>query len=186
MLREQFLLEPVKYSYLKQIEQISSKCKLNLWTAEDYKDELNRSDTFSLACKKNDSENIIGFMFARQIRKFLFDTDVNYDKYDKDNEAEILNIAVLPEYQKRGIGQLILDFFTKFCIENRINVIWLEVRKSNIQAQAFYYKNRFQISYSRKNYYRNPTEDALILKMNLFSDLNSKIIKNKQKLEKAI
>ena len=167
MLREQFSLVPVKHSYLKQIEQISRDCKLNLWTADDYKDELNRSDTFNLSCKKNDSENIIGFMFARQIRSFLIDNDLNYDEYDKDNEAEILNIAVLPECQKRGAGQLMLDFFTNFCIENRIRKIWLEVRESNVQAQAFYYKNRFQIYYSRKNYYWNPTEDALILKLNL-------------------
>ena len=182
MLKEQFSIVPAHNSHIEQVIQISQDCKLNSWTADNYKNEINRSDSFNIICKGISSEKISGFLFTRLIRTLntrIIDNKVgashiHHKIYDEYDEVEILNIAVLPKHQNRGIGQLIFDFFKDFCIENTIKYIWLEVRESNIQAKNFYLKNGFQISYSRKNYYQNPAENAMILKL----DLTALSIKN--------
>jgi ribosomal-protein-alanine acetyltransferase len=193
ILLNQYFLIAVTASHLNQIEQISRKCRLSLWTANDYKEELLREDTFNLGCIENNSKEMIGFLFARLIKKQIHslsnnvissletyenNKDINHSENSKNDEhdvAEILNIAVLPEHQKRGVGQIIFNTLIDFCVINKINMIWLEVRRSNIQAQTFYLKNGFQIAYSRKKYYHSPVEDALILKLCLSFNLNSKI-----------
>jgi len=170
MLKKEISLIPIEASSVTQILQICGDCKISSWTAKDYIDELKRSDSFSISCVTNHQKNTIGFIFVRLITSkhkdnlsFKKDLEQNLD-FD---EAEILNIAILPEYQGKGIGQIIFDCFVNFCISRRIHTIWLEVRKSNKQAQGFYSKNGFQIFYSRKNYYQNPVEDAFVMKVNL-------------------
>lgn len=86
------------------------------------------------------------------------------------DEAEIIQIAVRNEFLKKGIGaKLIFEAFDH-CAEKKIVSIFLEVRVSNINAIHFYEKNGFSKTGARKNYYSNPTEDALIMKKNLKID----------------
>ncbi len=170
--------------HLNQLEQISRKCELNFWTTSDYKDELDREDTYNICSSEINSKEVVGFLFARLIRKdsnnslVLRKDEDNFYRYD---EAELFNIAVLPEYQKKGVGQLIFNTFVDFCVIRNINLVWLEVRRSNLKAQTFYRKNGFQIDYSRNNYYQNPVEDALVLKLILPFDLNSNIYEKQSK-----
>lgn len=173
---KQFRIIPVEVSHIEEIVQISKNCHLSDWTVDNYKDETIRKDSFNVVFKHLHSNKIIGFMFARLIKHLIFDQfeyldnriiDNTKSYFDAFEETEILNIAVHPKYQNRGVGQCIFDYFTNFCLEKRIKYIWLEVRESNNQAKNFYLKNGFQISYSRKNYYLNPVEDALIMKRDL-------------------
>ncbi len=79
------------------------------------------------------------------------------------NESEILNIAVHPNFQRKGMAQELFDTFIMFCRRKEIKKIWLEVRFSNLKARTFYEKNGFKEMYRRKNYYTNPPEDAVIM-----------------------
>ena len=71
---------------------------------------------------------------------------------------EILAIATVKEYRNKGIAQELLD-------KIKIKDIFLEVRESNQAAINFYKKNNFKEISIRKNYYSEPTENAIIMKL---------------------
>lgn len=79
------------------------------------------------------------------------------------DEGDITNIAVAPDYRKRGIGSKLLDILIKTAIERNLSLLTLEVRQSNCAAISLYESFGFQKIGSRKRYYTNPIEDALIM-----------------------
>lgn len=151
-----------------QVKEIERECKLSGWSANDYKKELVRGDAVTLVLTINGS--IVGFMIARLIKIPLAKNSLNKIQAEKnptfsEAEAEIYNIAVKNQYQNRGYGKKLLNRFIEICSGNRVNNIWLEVRKSNAGAIAFYNRNGFQFAYCRKNFYTAPTEDAIVLRL---------------------
>ena len=90
----------------------------------------------------------------------------NYDKKIEmpSNLSDMMNIAVHPDYRRRGLaGQLV----EQLCAELKAGgntCLTLEVRASNLPAISLYEKLGFTQVGLRKNYYRNPREDALILR----------------------
>jgi ribosomal-protein-alanine N-acetyltransferase len=79
------------------------------------------------------------------------------------DEAHLTNIAVTGAYRRQGIGSLLLhDMISKAEIR-RCRAMFLEVRRSNLDARAFYARYGFTELYRRRDYYRRPVEDALIL-----------------------
>ena len=77
---------------------------------------------------------------------------------DSIDVYEILAIATVEEYRNKGIAQELLD-------KIKTKDIFLEVRESNEKAINFYKKNDFKQISIRKGYYSDPTEDAIIMKM---------------------
>ena len=77
---------------------------------------------------------------------------------DSIDVYEILAIAAVEEYRNKGIAQELLD-------KIKTKDIFLEVRESNKKAINFYKKNNFKQISIRKGYYSDPTEDAIIMKM---------------------
>ena len=77
---------------------------------------------------------------------------------DSIDVYEILAIATIEEYRNKGIAQELLD-------KIKTKDIFLEVRESNQVAINFYKKNRFKEISIRKNYYSEPTENAVIMKL---------------------
>ena len=77
---------------------------------------------------------------------------------DSIDVYEILAIATIEEYRNKGIAQGLLA-------KIRIKNIFLEVRESNQVAINFYKKNKFNQISIRKNYYSKPTENAIIMKL---------------------
>ena len=78
-------------------------------------------------------------------------------------EWELENIAVLPRFRRQGVG---LGLFSALLIKAqslRAERILLEVRASNQSAIRFYRASGFRLLAQRREYYRNPVEDALIL-----------------------
>jgi ribosomal-protein-alanine N-acetyltransferase len=79
-------------------------------------------------------------------------------------QAEIANIAVAPSARRLGIGALLLDDAIAALAARGARAIFLEVRRSNEAAQALYASRGFREVGRRRGYYRNPVEDALILR----------------------
>lgn len=79
------------------------------------------------------------------------------------DQAELFNIAVLPECRKRGIGDRLMASILDFASGAGIKIIFLEVRASNSPAQKLYEKHGFTSCGRRKNYYDKPVEDALLM-----------------------
>ena len=81
------------------------------------------------------------------------------------DEWEIENIAVLPEARRRGLGSRLLNEFLARVEGESGTSVYLEVRESNRAARQLYQKWGFSEAGRRKNYYNDPQEDALILKI---------------------
>ena len=81
-------------------------------------------------------------------------------------EAEIYRIAVRPEYRQRGIGYRLLSYAIKTERGRGLECAFLEVREGNVAARALYRAFGFSECGKRKNYYKNPTEDAVVMVLN--------------------
>ncbi len=77
-------------------------------------------------------------------------------------EADIIDIAVHPDFRHQGIAQGILVRLIDLCRSENCSKINLEVRESNIPAQRLYEKNGFKVSGKRKKYYEN-SETAILM-----------------------
>ena len=100
---------------------------------------------------KADNSFIYTYLVDEKICGYLMVLD-SIDVY------EILAIATVEEYRNKGIAQELLD-------KIKTKDIFLEVRESNKKAINFYKKNNFKQISIRKGYYSDPTEDAIIMKM---------------------
>lgn len=100
---------------------------------------------------KADNSFIYAYLIDEKICGYLMVLD-SIDVY------EILAIATIEEYRNKGIAQELLD-------KIKTKDIFLEVRESNKKAINFYKKNNFKQISIRKGYYSDPTEDAIIMKM---------------------
>ena len=86
-------------------------------------------------------------------------------------EAHITNIAVAPEYRRNHIGETLLKTIIDECYKNMVKFITLEVRVGNIAAIELYKKYGFKSLGTRKGYYQDNNEDALIMwTENIFYD----------------
>ena len=100
---------------------------------------------------KADNSFIYAYLVGEKVCGYLMVLD-SIDVY------EILAIATVEEYRNKGIAQELLD-------KIKTKDIFLEVRESNKKAINFYKKNNFKQISIRKGYYSDPTEDAIIMKM---------------------
>lgn len=76
-------------------------------------------------------------------------------------EGEILRIGVLPALRRRGVARALLTVL--LADATRDTSLYLEVRRGNTGALALYASVGFQTVGIRKNYYRSPTEDAVLM-----------------------
>ena len=83
------------------------------------------------------------------------------------NEGHILNVAVRREHQGKGYGKQILTALIDLAREEGMQLLTLEMRRSNIRAQNLYHACGFQDVGYRKRYYDDNREDALIMYMDI-------------------
>jgi ribosomal-protein-alanine N-acetyltransferase len=88
-------------------------------------------------------------------------------------DVEIYNIGVRPIHQHEGIGSELMRFFLKECQKRSVAEVWLEVRRGNSTALAFYSKHRFEVVAVRKAFYRDPIEDAIVMRSKLYKSLQT-------------
>ncbi|WP_261643435.1 ribosomal protein S18-alanine N-acetyltransferase [Erwinia mallotivora] len=85
------------------------------------------------------------------------------------DEATLFNLAVDPDFQRRGIGRELLQFLINALTARNIQTLWLEVRASNRPAIALYEQLDFNQVSVRRNYYpaAKGKEDAIIMALTL-------------------
>ena len=79
------------------------------------------------------------------------------------SEVHVINLAVHPDYRHKGIGELLLIHAIELSVELKAILITLEVRVSNLAAQALYSKYGFSERGVRRAYYLDNREDAAIM-----------------------
>lgn len=78
------------------------------------------------------------------------------------DEAHIANLAIHPEYRKKGYGEYILKWSLEFARNRQAATVTLEVNENNLAARNLYEKFGFRMVGKREKYYENK-DDALIL-----------------------
>jgi ribosomal-protein-alanine N-acetyltransferase len=135
--------------FVVEIENISYP---NPWQLSSFKGEIeNRPISNPYVIIYRPLEKIIGYVIYWHIR----------------NEVQISNIALSPEYRQLGVGEGVLKKVLYEMRHKGAEFVFLEVRPSNLAARRLYEKLGFTILGLRKGYYRNPSEDAIVMGMSL-------------------
>jgi ribosomal-protein-alanine N-acetyltransferase len=143
--------------HVAELIRIGEETNLSPWSAQSYLEEMKNRNAILLR-SVNENNQTIGFVVGRLV--MAGDTVVRTD-------AEIYNIAVILTEQRRGCGQSLFDAFRANCEKREVTNIWLEVRESNAAAIRFYEKNGFERVQSRKHFYENPREHAILMRLGL-------------------
>lgn len=83
------------------------------------------------------------------------------------DEGEVLNVAVAQSQRRQGLGRRLLLSLVARLADNGAEVVYLEVRESNRAAIALYHGFGFSVVGRRPSYYTSPTEDALVLRLEI-------------------
>lgn len=83
------------------------------------------------------------------------------------DDADITNIATHPDYRRRGAAAAVLEVLIAYAEEHGMQAMHLEVRASNVPAITLYERFGFAVDGIRKNYYKNPTENAVLMTLSL-------------------
>ena len=131
------------------IVRVENACFSTPWSIDAIKHEIceNKLADFMIAC--DEENNIIGYIGIWTLL----------------DECQINKIAVIPEKRKNGIGKAILNHVLEFTRDIGVKNWYLEVRESNKAAQALYRSAGFSSVGTRKNYYINPVEDAVLMSL---------------------
>ena len=84
-----------------------------------------------------------------------------------DDECELANLAVAPDWRARGVGGALVDHVLDVASSSGARAVYLEVRMSNRVALDLYGRRGFEAVGRRPGYYRRPVEDALVLRLPL-------------------
>ena len=150
-------IRTVEASHITDLMRIGAETNLSHWSAQSYLEEMKNSDAIMLRLVTEDNDTI-GFVVGRIVLGGTVETQY---------EAEIYNIAVTEAEHGRGRGQLLFNAFHSACLEKNAVNIWLEVRESNHKAIAFYERNGFEPVQTRRSFYENPREHAILMKLTL-------------------
>ena len=85
------------------------------------------------------------------------------------DEGSLVELAVLPEYRKKGIGRRLVELMLTSC--DGVRTVCLEVRASNVPAISLYRTFGFRQIAVRRDYYDDPREDAIIMIYQLQGDV---------------
>ena len=86
-------------------------------------------------------------------------------KSDPKRAGHILNIAVKPEFQGKGVGTMLLDEVERLFTEHHVDKVYLEVRESNLVAQKVYKNRGYRYVRTAEKYYGD--EDGFIMSKSL-------------------
>ena len=131
---------------IDQIAELEKLCFADPWSVSAFSYELNNPLSLWLVAAEGDT--VAGYVGSQTVM----------------GESDMMNVAVAPEYRRQGIAeQLIIDLIRQLNDRNSKSLA-LEVRQSNLPAISLYEKLGFVQVGCRPRYYRNPKEDALIMR----------------------
>ncbi len=133
-------------THVPQVAELERICFADPWSEKSVASELDNKWALWLVARED--ETVVGYIGSQ--------TAVD--------ETDVMNVAVHPNYRRRGIAEALIVELVAELKQRGSHALMLEVRSSNAPAIALYEKLGFQQVGCRKNYYRNPKEDALILR----------------------
>lgn len=132
--------------HVSQIAELEKLCFNDPWSENSIASELdNRLSCWLVAIA---DDKVVGYVGSQTVL----------------GETDMMNIAIHPDNRKQGIATELIGALIEGLNERGSHSLMLEVRASNEPAKSLYLKLGFEVVGVRKNYYRNPREDALILR----------------------
>jgi ribosomal-protein-alanine N-acetyltransferase len=143
---------------LEEVVYIEEHSGLNRWGYESYKRELYTNPNSVMLVARSphlEGRGVIGFFAGWTVA----------------DEMHINNIAAHPDFRRMGIGRGLIEAAIAEGRLRGVSFVMLEVRASNDAAQSLYKKLGFNYVSRRRDYYRLPTEDAFVMKLDLLRRL---------------
>lgn len=132
--------------HVPQIAELETLCFSDPWSVNSISTELTNPLSIWLVAIK-DGE-VLGYVGSQSVL----------------DGADMMNIAVHPDHRNQGIGRMLIDELILQLQEKGVISLSLEVRVSNAPAIGLYQTMGFAVVGRRPNYYRNPREDAYIMR----------------------
>ncbi len=130
---------------IPEVEAIERQCFEFPWQEEDFRNCLNQRNCIGMVAEHGD--RLVGFMI--------------YELHK--SRIHVLNFAVEPEYQRRGVGtQMLAKLIGKLRSQRRSKIV-LEVRETNLAAQLFFRENGFRAVAVLRGFYQDTPEDAYLM-----------------------
>lgn len=143
------MIVPMQEAHIAQITALEKQCFSDPWSENSVRSEL--SNPLSDWLVAEEDGKLIGYVGSQSVPP----------------EADVMNLAVAPEWRKKGVGRALMTALIAQLHSRGITALFLEVRISNLPAQNLYRCLGFMEVGRRPKYYVNPTEDALILRKEL-------------------
>jgi ribosomal-protein-alanine N-acetyltransferase len=143
------MIQKMNAAHVPQIAQLEKLCFSDPWSENSIASELNSRLSDWLVV--TEGEQVVAYVGAQTVI----------------DSSDMMNIAVHPDFRRRGIAEMLVAALEEQLRQRGSKMLLLEVRDSNAPAIALYEKLGFHQAGLRKNYYRNPKEDARILRKEL-------------------
>ena len=150
MAREKTTIESMRPEDIPGVLELEKKT-LSAWSEEHLKDELKQPTGFQFVVRSKTTERILAVLFGRIVA----------------DEAEILKVSVTEFARNKGVGKQLLDFAVSYIGTRGVKNCYLELRASNEAARRLYEKRGFITVGTRRNYYKRPVEDAILMQFEL-------------------
>lgn len=137
---------PLTACQVKTVAELEKVCFSDPWSENSVAGELD--NPLSLWLVALDGDRLLGYVGCQRVPP----------------EADVMNLAVVPEARRRGLGRRLMEALWGRLMELGDESLTLEVRASNIPAITLYEGLGFVQAGRRPNYYEKPREDALILR----------------------
>lgn len=147
------LIRRMTLADIQAVVEIEKQCFSQPWSEKSFEDSIAREDTIFLVCEDDMKNHLVitGYM----------------GMYLSFDEASVTNVAVAPEFRKRGYGESLVAAAKEAAKDAGAESIFLEVRVSNEPAVSLYKKLGFEELGIRKKFYEHPVEDAIIMKVGI-------------------
>lgn len=139
-------IEKMNAGQVAQIAALEKICFSDPWSENSIASELENKLAHWLVAQEG--EMVAGYIGSQTVM----------------GETDMMNVAVHPDFRRRGIAEALVKRLVEDLQAMESHCLTLEVRATNAPAIALYEKLGFSQIGRRKNYYRNPREDALILR----------------------
>ena len=140
------MITEMNATHVAQVAELEKICFADPWSEKSVASEL--ENIWALWLVAVDDDRVMGYIGSQ--------TSID--------ETDVMNVAVHPDFRRRGIAEELIKTLVAELKKKGSHALMLEVRASNASAIALYEKLGFLQVGCRKNYYRNPKEDALILR----------------------
>ena len=137
---------PMNEHHVPQIALLEQECFADPWSQQSIASELH--NPLSLWLVAQQGQTLLGYVGSQTCL----------------DETDMMNIAVSPASRRQGVARALIEALVSALRERGSKQLTLEVRASNGPARQLYESLGFLQVGLRKNYYRNPKEDALILR----------------------